>query len=257
MLLCNSLIYENRMTCATSSVANAQFTLLSLFNKATFSLTSEYKDCSDYWLQQSLSSTQSVVYLNTDVVVQYIVSQRINSTVGADITMESDNRGDIRNTSCTSSNQSNSDVRLLNNIEIETIRRIVKALISSEYELSNVGIISPYKTQVNAIKNMLKSTYTSEANMFQSTDNNESSNIRSTDTKEYRQFESVYTSASNSVRHLIGNNFAHKVSESKLKCEVSTVDKFQGQDMELVIFSTVRSCQDSNVGLTLLMSDFI
>ena len=70
--------------------------------------------------------------------------------------------------------------------------------------MQNLGIISPYRSQVDVIKQSLF-TNNDDDNDFNDDDNDQ-------------------------------------------KCDVSTVDKFQGRDMDIVIFSFVRSNAEGSVG---------
>ena len=70
--------------------------------------------------------------------------------------------------------------------------------------MQNLGIISPYRSQVDVIKQSLF-TNNDDDNDFNDDDNDQ-------------------------------------------KCDVSTVDKFQGRDMDIVIFSFVRSNPEGSVG---------
>ena len=74
--------------------------------------------------------------------------------------------------------------------------------------MQNLGIISPYRSQVEVIK---QSLFTGEAQTANNDDDNDKDN-------------------------------------DDAKCDVSTVDKFQGRDMDIVIFSFVRSNPEGSVG---------
>jgi DNA replication ATP-dependent helicase Dna2 len=74
-------------------------------------------------------------------------------------------------------------------------------------DMKNLGIISPYRSQVDVIK---QSLFTGEVHIANNDDDN--------------------------------NN------DDDAKCDVSTVDKFQGRDMDIVIFSFVRSNPEGSVG---------
>lgn len=93
------------------------------------------------------------------------------------------------------------DIRpMVNAYESMTILNLVWTLSKTGYDLRNLAILSPYRSQVAAI---IKDLHHLEDGM-----------------------------------------------QRRIDCEVSTVDRFQGRDAEIVIVSTVRSNNNDSVVFT-------
>jgi DNA replication ATP-dependent helicase Dna2 len=194
MTLCNELIYENRMSCGSSSVAMAKFLLPQSF-AINYILLKLESSSHRTWIEKCLGSTQSVIFLNTDIAL----FKPDDNTIGTSLKAKSE--------ALSMSNEYEKDIILL----------LIKCLIKSDYKLDDLGIISPYKSQVNLIQQAIS---------------------------EYvRAFHADMKSVA--VPELDDRNA--QCSISRLACEVSTVDKFQGRDMDMIIFSTVRSINDGSV----------
>jgi superfamily I DNA and/or RNA helicase len=89
-------------------------------------------------------------------------------------------------------------------VEIKIIHSILEGLVNSGFDIrkgKGLGIISPFRAQVNALK----------------------------------------TSIGKLINNKNVNIFSNMIRDGDLDCEVSTVDGFQGRDMDAVILSTVKN----------------
>lgn len=234
MSLCNTLIYDNRLRCGSIEVAEGRLylpkvndlllklansvfickpqvekkSLYSLFRlsnqeslsspststsliPSTITLSSHFE-----WLQKCLDSNNSVIFLDTDLFRpdnnQQVVDQ-----------LKSCNEEKINSLILTNNEysfleeQNSSSQGIINPLEILLVKLIIDSLEFGGINLSRVGIITPYRSQVRYLENYLKS-----GNIW---------------------------------------NDKHSSQEPSLSNPViSTVDKFQGRDMDVIIISTVR-----------------
>lgn len=104
--------------------------------------------------------------------------------------------------------------------EATIVRQIVIALLASGYDLHNVGIICPFRAQVGMITDALS--------------------LR----------PAPFTTACASA------DLGHNKQSAELLCEVSTVDKYQGRDKDVIILSTVKSCLDGKESVGNLLRDW-
>lgn len=184
MTLCNEIIYENRMTCGNASIASAKFHLP--VNDVLSRITASSPNAQ--WVEKCLGSEQSVVFLNTDYAL--FKGDDVNNEVAAEGRIDA--------------------LSMSNEYEKEVILALIKCLVACDYKLENLGIISPYKSQVNLVQQAIGDYIDTSGNR-----------------------KDIY-------------------HDKRFPCEISTVDKFQGRDMEMIIFSTVRSINDKSVRFPLL-----
>jgi AAA domain len=275
MSLCNTLIYEDRMTCATSSVASARLTIRNFPPTRDISndgkLIDDYTanviggglpsglitvdswgiekskqrlDSEDTWLLHCLNPEHSVVFLNTDSMYTHQLSAPGGGATsilkGGPSTEPIDpnshgSRPDFKGT----------NVHLA---EVTVVCRIVQGLEKCGFNVrkgGGLGVISPFRAQVAAIKDALTafSVKKSAAETSAVSAAAPSSSAMNVSTS------GVYQAASGQG----GRTSRTAVLESKgcdeaeTECEVSTVDSFQGRDMDAVIFSTVKNLQEGSV----------
>ena len=185
MQISNVLIYDRRLKCGNEKIARGRLQLPRISESSVSRLPS--------WLRICLDVDQPVLFINTD--------QLVNPKAPHDQKTLETFQG------CKDSTRGN----VVNLFEVEIIKRIYDALkTAGGYDMRNLGIVSPYRSQVTAIKDSMK---TSKLNLDTSSDVELSPTVDS------------------------GN-----------VCEISTVDKFQGRDMEVMILSMVRSNSSQAVG---------
>ena len=139
------------------------------------------------WLVQCLQPQNSVIFLNTDNIRAVNVSEAIN----------------------THASSKNASINGVNLDEVNLIKSIFKCLMDCGADEKDIGIISPYRAQVEALNEELKDLMPSKDMSQLSNDNGDC---------------------------CVGN------------CDISTVDKFQGRDKDIIILSTVRRMNDRSVG---------
>lgn len=183
MLLCNSIVYEYKMLCGSPLIASAQLHLPNLQGVIQKLLTCQ----SNSWLVQCLQPQNSVIFLNTDNIRAVNVSEAIN----------------------THASSKNASINGVNLDEVNLIKSIFKCLMDCGADEKDIGIISPYRAQVEALNEELKDLMPSKDMSQLSNDNGDC---------------------------CVGN------------CDISTVDKFQGRDKDIIILSTVRRMNDRSVG---------
>ena len=101
--------------------------------------------------------------------------------------------------------------------EATIVRHIVVALLASGCDLHNVGIICPFRAQVGLVSEAIKPHLLNTSATPTATTNT----------------TSVLSHAP--FREAAGGGEADRI------CEVSTVDKYQGRDKDVIILSTVKS----------------
>lgn len=178
----NALIYENKMTCGSASVANAQLRLPNMQHLSSMSRPSHD------WIRRSLQPDISVVLVNTD---------RIYSERG--LLSAADGVAASR----------------ANEVEAKLAASIVDALWRCGFDLSEVGILTPFRDQLHCIK------------QFVFTESKEASTTASVRSG---SITSGATSGSTSS----------KTTCSLADSDISTVDRFQGRDKDVIILSLVR-----------------
>ena len=119
--------------------------------------------------------------------------------------------------------------------EVQVVLQIVKGLRSCGLDVhkgKGLGVISPYRSQVRALKSGLSSLFSSDK--IDNVSRAESS--FNTAAKPVSQPSGVMTG----VRS-VGEVEKREERVDNYECEVSTVDSFQGRDMDVVILSTVKN----------------
>lgn len=216
MAICNSLIYENRLHCANEKIANARIVLPDVFSlpmlrnvldPRLFWPVAPHSDTD--WLLFALNPENPVVFLNTDRLYErsfYNPSPLPVAAVGSN---------------------------LVNMDEVEIIRQILFGFDTCGFDLKEIGIISPYRAQVNAIRSCLSGGLSKSSEV---PDDSEGTIKGAT----------------------VGTEDMCAMVDTPVKevsvFDVNTVDKFQGRDMEVVVISTVKSYNDGqNVSFHFLL----
>ena len=130
--------------------------------------------------------------------------------------------------------------------EVQVVLQIVKGLRRCGLDVhkgKGLGVISPYRSQVRALKSSLSSLLSSDK----------------IDDVPYAE-SSPYTAAlplshmcrdvTGVKRVILGEERDERVGDNE--CEVSTVDSFQGRDMDVVILSTVKNVEEGLVRCMLI-----
>ena len=279
MILCNTLIYESRMTCATPATASARLLLpsfplaLSSDNNSNSNSNSNSgqnilkimsNNITDRdWLLRSLNPKNSVVFLNTDTMYEtkglsilkndktgsifqkgFLTSSTStsfssSSTTSSSTRVNGKERYDVISNTMVSGTASEQEPKVelkekeqygvnVHPFEVEIVRDIVRGLSQCGFNVrkgKGLGVISPYRSQVRALRKSLLTLFL----------NNE---INTADEPQAFPF-----SADMVVEKCVGRDVEVR-KEEKVdfnECEVSTVDSFQGRDMDVVILSTVKN----------------
>ena len=262
MAVSNALIYEHRLCCGSQSVAEARLSYsrrTELIDLLPLSHTA--------WLHHCLAPENSVVFINTDCTRDKTDShqslsvssglenmrpalQTTTATATTTTTSEHDGREreyqshpsarPLQDTTGAAEKQSSSGIggggggggdikkgALHNPTEISIITLLVEAfsLCGLENIESAVGIISPYRAQVRSIQKALLNL--AECSL--------SSEMTS----------AVEQQAVSGPEHV---SLSASTLSALAKQGVSTVDKYQGRDMEVIILSLVRSNERGQVG---------
>ncbi|KAJ3176332.1 Tripartite DNA replication factor [Geranomyces variabilis] len=128
MLLSNALVYGHRLRCGTTEVANARLAMpaesegVSAFHAAGAACAVNAEEC---WLRRLLKPENRVVFLNTDEVP------------GPEIRPSND--------------------RVQNDVEATLVAQCVEALLRCGVDEQDIGVISPYRSQLKAIGQALRS----------------------------------------------------------------------------------------------------
>jgi DNA replication ATP-dependent helicase Dna2 len=221
MALCNTLIYEHRLTCGNEQVARAR---LQLTNNPSFVGMSMG---SSAWIRGAIDPCRSVIFLNTDRVdwAGLFGDRRDRSDV-----VECDESSFLDsevmplkpalNRMKSSSTSGGSRLGTSSEIEAAVVRAVLIQLERCGVKPADVGVISPYRAQVRLIQTTL-------ANL-----------------------SDAGTATANEDKSPGAGHCERGVGEGSL---VSTVDKFQGRDMDVIIISTVRNMQDKNVSISFVL----
>lgn len=187
MSVCNALIYEHRMQCALPAVATARITLPHpqlIPTPRQMRPTSHAPQGRSDWLYGILQPNPAVVFLNTDNL-----ASNLSALQGAGGVGQEARRGNSVSSTA----------------EAGIVQLLVRALHAAHFDLKNVGVICPFRAQVELITTSLQAT----------------------------------------------------LGEAVLAdCEVSTVDKYQGRDKDVIILSTVKSCADGKESVGNLLRDW-
>ena len=214
MALCNTLIYEHRLTCGNDGVAHAR---LHLPVPAALPVVRGRPGLFS-WLGSALDPDHSVVFLSTDGVTP---SQTPRHVSPMDDGMNESSYIDTRPVeprlqwSESASDPSSSS----NAVEVAVVQALVTHLRACGVDLSTVGVITPYRAQVRALLHALQRQCEISTSVSLPTSRE--------DTQPVPELEDLST-----------------VYEGPV---VSTVDKFQGRDMDVIVISMVRSMHDKSV----------
>lgn len=193
MAVSNALIYEHKLFCATPAIASARISLpllhmlplpLAALQTLPRAVVGEIDKRSD-WLFQSLTPSACVVFIDTDQL------------------------GDKKNLSDNSDATLSGNSAQENAIEVRLLELLMWGFSKCGFDFSNIGIISPYRAQVSAMRKSL--------------------------TKRFPTADIVVGATES------------RVGAAKCQFDINTVDKFQGRDMEVTIISTVKDKSDSTV----------
>ena len=161
MEVSNCLVYDRRLICGTDAVARGRLFLPHISPQLPA------------WLAQCIDPAWPVLFLNTDKLTTMESSPTLESFNGS----VDSSRGSVVNLS-----------------EVEVVKILCRAFVQAGMPMQNLGVVSPYRSQVTAIKAALLT------------------------------------------------------EEQACTCDVSTVDKFQGRDMDAMVLSLVRSNAHGAVG---------
>jgi DNA replication ATP-dependent helicase Dna2 len=190
--LCNRLVYGNQLRCGTARVA-----------QQALHLTHPTAVPQHSWLADALQPHRRVVFLDTDA---------INS--GASLESNGNVNGN-GNGSSSSSGKSLSGT-LVNTTESGIVVALVAALSVCGCDLSEVGVICPYKSQVRLLRTALD------------------------DSSKYYRSSGSSGSSSGSA--------SSSSQAAAAGVELNTADKYQGRDKSVIIVSLVRSNTAGQVG---------
>lgn len=240
MSLCNLLIYDNRLLCGSVEVAKGRLCiplvneLITKIANSTLVYKTQSEKKSLYslyrlpnqesstqlflstlstrfeWLQKCLDPNNSVIFLDTDSFRRE-TQQTTVGQISSSSTTTDDSTSILTSTLLTNNEfsfleeQNSSGQGIINPLEIALIKLIIDSLEFGGINLSRVGVITPYRSQVRHLENYLKS-----GNIWND---------------------------GNSSHQTVG-------SSSPI---ISTVDKFQGRDMDVIIISTVRCNSNGSV----------
>lgn len=133
----NALIYEHKLFCATSATAGARIRIPciqkipNIFRSQSETRVNQMLTRTD-WLYQCLIPDNSVVFVDID---QLDILDFALSSGGVD-----------------SGDSSRPGSSLENICEVRIVELIMWGFLSCGYDINNVGVISPYRAQVSAIK---------------------------------------------------------------------------------------------------------
>ena len=292
MILCNTLIYESRMTCATPAIASARLLLPSFpssdnnsKNNSSSSgssssnnnnnsnsinnsgqnilkMISNNKSDRD-WLLRSINPGNSVVFLNTDTMYEtgslsilknnktgsifqkgFLTSSSstptsTSSTSSSSTWVNGNERYAVISNTKVSGTASEPEPKVeskekeqygvnVHPFEVQIVRDVVKGLSQCGFNVrkgKGLGVISPYRSQVRALRKSLLTLFLNdEINMA-------------------AEPQVSPLSTDMVVDRSVGKGVEVRREERVdiNECEVSTVDSFQGRDMDVVILSTVKN----------------
>jgi DNA replication ATP-dependent helicase Dna2 len=134
MAVCNAIIYDNRLRCASPEIARSRLAL----PRGLQFLQNGLNKGSDSWIPQAIDPDRRVVFLDTDNIFDLDLSLTISSGNGLVNGIESVSQSDLKNMA-----------------EVQIVRALMTALHICGFKLSDVGVVSPYKAQVAAISSCL------------------------------------------------------------------------------------------------------
>ena len=130
--------------------------------------------------------------------------------------------------------------------EVQVVLQIVKGLRSCGLDVhrgKGLGVISPYRSQVRALKSGLSSLFSSD----------KIDNVSCAESGSYTAAKPLSQSSRDvtGVKSVVVDEKRDfRVDDNE--CEVSTVDSFQGRDMDVVILSTVKNVDEGLVRCMLI-----
>lgn len=276
--LSNVLVYDGALQCGTSSVATRQYNLTRLHDlpllistsplllgpgkrsisaPASAKRVSKYKDEEallaypgpsevDNWITHSLSPENSVLFIDTDLYSPHNFQQKERQFLRQPHTLLSASRESTKQckhisgiqlrdrTKSKNTNEGN-DVDnksgtlggLVNDVEAKIVVLLALSILMAGGKGSDIGIISPYRAQLRLLDRYL-AFYKQLIHTYQS--NLSTLDLRDSHTKNEQPYH---------WKNLIPELDA---------IEVDTVDRFQGRDKEVILFSLVNSNETNTVG---------
>ncbi|KNC77013.1 hypothetical protein SARC_10511, partial [Sphaeroforma arctica JP610] len=106
--------------------------------------------------------------------------------------------------------------------EVDICRLILKGLSAGGVHLKNIGLISPYKAQVTSLRSMVAEEFGADS--------------------EYVEPHPARPPSGTKLAFLFLPRFV------VARVDVHTIDKYQGRDKDIILFSMVRSNPDNDVG---------
>lgn len=152
MLLANELVYKNKLR-STDEVLNRRL-LLPNYNTAKDTIWRTNADEDKQWLVNLLHKDISVVFLNTD----YIGYSRENRAKMHQLSLTQDSHFDRAEKTPAQVNmdiQTKHHGRIENRVEATLTEQIVCGLLSCGAEQEQIGIITPYRSQLATLENAL------------------------------------------------------------------------------------------------------
>ena len=167
MHLANKMVYEDQLSCGNDTVANSILDMPNYDNAKQSSLL-HTKGVSQHvqWLADVLDPSRSVLFLNTDDILAGAALERraVYNTAATSMFLEEERLGllsqiDAANNAVKKSGRHHG--KLQNDIEAKLAHIIVQGLGESGCNFKEIGIISPYRSQLKTLLNLL-SRYTPE-----------------------------------------------------------------------------------------------
>jgi hypothetical protein len=224
MALSNRLFYKDAMSCGSArqvhdaSLAMQMPTLGNaiLMGKGVPELSA---------LNECLAPSRQVVFVNTDSLLERVHMKSLTLDPSS---------------SAVPASVLNVDTGTMRSEEGQVVANLVKLLDAGGMNVSaSVGIIAPYRSYVHTLEcriNQKHGTRSGQAmGRAQSLD---SSSSASGAPNKPQRVTSDPTCASKASAASIGNANARTSADPRFGCEVSTVDKYQGRDMDVIIFAT-------------------
>ena len=136
MVVCNALVYEQKLYCATPQTASARISIPAMAKLPRPQGEPTPDDRSD-WLFSSLNPNNAVVFLDTDLL---------------DPLEPPDSAWEQVTTSPPSSS-------LENKLEVNLVELLMKGFHTCGFDTKKIGVISPYRAQVSSIRKALMKAF--------------------------------------------------------------------------------------------------
>jgi DNA replication ATP-dependent helicase Dna2 len=250
MLLCNELIYENRLTCPAQEVRDARLALpfFPLFRGMSTPGQQQQQQqqfvlkSAPAWLQRALDPAQPVVFLNTDTFAPLSLP---TSTSSAAHTFAADAGSAVGGLGQEGSTNQSSDQRLAlsNEAEAKLVHALVQGLSDCGCNVlseKSLAVISPYRDQVALLKNKLAGVCMKQPSAVTS--------VAGADEPPGQQQQEADVAAWAARTGARPRPKALNAVPESCAVVVSTVDRFQGKDCDIVILSTVRQGRSQGMG---------